>query len=76
MNKPRGRRPVFDDPRSIATILKNVEMGQPSSRYLMNKLVNMGLVETTTVKRQGRGRPQIVYNLSEQGRRQLGTAQH
>jgi predicted ArsR family transcriptional regulator len=76
MNVPRGRRPVFNDQGYIVTILKNVEIGQPSSRYLMNQLVDLGLVERTTSKGQGRGRPRVVYNLSEKGRQHIQTAQH
>ena len=68
----RGRKPTFADTDALVHALRDIESGKHIGRYLSTKLVTMGFVEASTIKSRGRGRPRIVYILSEKGRQQIG----
>lgn len=70
----RGRKATFQNNDSVVEALVAIHTGKFKSRYLAIKLVEMGLVETSTHKQSGRGRPRIQYTLSEKGRQQIGLA--
>lgn len=68
----RGRKPTFLNNESVEIALRAIHSGNFKSRYLTIKLIAMGLVESSTSKSLGRGRPRIAYSLSEKGRQQIG----
>lgn len=65
--KTRGRKAVFADDNTIIQALNEIKTGSAKSRYLVGKLIAMGLVSTVTIKGEGRGRPKVVYQLTEDG---------
>jgi predicted ArsR family transcriptional regulator len=67
----RGRKAVFLNEETINNALQEIQVGNFKSRYLTIKLVEMGLVESTTSKGQGRGRPKVVYSLTDSGKSRL-----
>lgn len=69
--KTRGRKAVFSDSNAVIQALSELKAGSTKSRYLVGKLIAMGLVSTVTVKGDGRGRPKIVYQLTDDGKAML-----
>jgi len=67
----RGRKAVFVNEQEVRQALKAVQSGNYKSRYLTIKLLNMGLVEATKSKGEGRGRPRVIYSLTEQGQEMI-----
>lgn len=72
ITETRGRKSTFSDSDALVRALRDIESGKRIGRYLSTKLVTMGFVETSTINSQSRGRPRIVYILSEKGRQQIG----
>lgn len=68
----RGRKPTFSSVDVLIQALKDIENGKKVSRYLCIKLVEIGMVQPSTIRSEGRGRPRVVYILSEKGRQQIG----
>lgn len=69
----RGRKAVFLNKQTVDNALWEIQAGNFKSRYLTIKLIEMGLVESTTSKGQGRGRPKVVYSLTDSGRSYLAS---
>lgn len=67
----RGRKAVFLNNETVEQALRGIQSGTFKSRYLTIKLVEMGFVEASVIKGQGRGRPRVVYSLSEKGQKQI-----
>lgn len=72
----RGRgRPAFEDTnKGLALVLREIQSGNPVSRFIATKLVAKGLVDAVPVDTGKRGRPPIEYQLSGRGRGLLGLA--
>lgn len=69
--KTRGRKAVFTDNSSIIQALNEIKTGSAKSRYLVGKLIAMGLVSAVTVRGEGRGRPKVTYQLTDDGKAML-----
>lgn len=67
----RGRKAVFLNKETIDKALQEIQTGSFKSRYLTMKLIEMDLVEAATAKGQGRGRPKVVYTLTQKGQDHL-----
>lgn len=74
--KPRGRPLAFADKFNVIDTLAEVAAGTVTSRYLVRKLVDMGFVEVTSVKGEGRGRPRVVYTVTGKGRGRMALAKN
>lgn len=65
MSINKGRKPTFSEPQKIVESLLKIQLGGVETRHLTLKLVEKDLLSTKTIKSEGRGRPKVVYELTD-----------